>query len=81
MRSRRMSKVIDVGQLEETMKSVGAIQFSLIFGSGRTGHLPKIDSDIDVAVYLDHKPDLDERLHLLGSFRTPSRRIEWTWCF
>jgi Nucleotidyltransferase domain. len=61
-----MSKAIDVKKLEEAMKSVAAIQFSLLFGSGRSGYLPKIDSDIDVAVYLDHKPDLDERLDLLG---------------
>lgn len=61
-----MSKIIDVQALEDAMKSVAAIQFSLLFGSGRNGLLPKTDSDIDVAVYLDHKPDLDERLHLLG---------------
>jgi Polymerase beta, Nucleotidyltransferase len=61
-----MSKIIDVRALEEAMKSVAAIQFSLLFGSGRSGYLPKIDSDIDVAMYLDHEPDLDERLDLLG---------------
>lgn len=61
-----MSKVIDVQRLEDVMKSAATIQFSLLFGSGRNGRLPKIDSDIDVAVYLDHEPDLDERLHLLG---------------
>src|SRR5688500_13887008 len=60
-----MSKVIDVQRLEDVMKSAVTIQFSLLFGSGRNGRLPKIDSDIDVAVYLDHKPDLEERLHLL----------------
>lgn len=61
-----MPKVIDVPRLEAAMKSIAAIQFALLFGSGRTGNLPKIDSDIDVAVYLDHAPVLDERLHLLG---------------
>jgi predicted nucleotidyltransferase len=61
-----MSKVIDVPRLEGAMKSAAAIQFSLLFGSGRQGYLPKTDSDIDVAVYLDHEPDLEERLHLLG---------------
>jgi predicted nucleotidyltransferase len=61
-----MSKVIDVQRLEDVMKSGATIQFSLLFGSGRNGRLPKIDSDIDVAVYLDHVPDLEERLHLLG---------------
>ena len=61
-----MSKVIDVQRLEEVMKSAATIQFSLLFGSGRNGCLPKVDSDIDVAVYLDHKPDLEERLNLLG---------------
>jgi predicted nucleotidyltransferase len=60
-----MSKVIDVQRLEDVMKSGATIQFSLLFGSGRNGRLPKIDSDIDVAVYLDHVPDLEERLHLL----------------
>src|SRR5688572_13232733 len=61
-----MSKVIDVQRLEEVMKSAATIHFSLLFGSGRNGCLPKVDSDIDVAVYLDHKPDLEERLNLLG---------------
>jgi predicted nucleotidyltransferase len=61
-----MSNVIDVQRLEEVMKSAATIQFSLLFGSARNGHLPKTDSDIDVAVYLDHEPDLEERLHLLG---------------
>ena len=61
-----MSKVIDVQRLEDVMKSDATIQFSLLFGSGRNGRLPKTDSDIDVAVYLDHAPDLEERLHLLG---------------
>ena len=61
-----MSKVIDVQRLEDVMKAAATIQFSLLFGSGRNGRLPKIDSDIDVAVYLDHEPDLDERLYLLG---------------
>ena len=61
-----MPNIIDVSRLEAAMKSVAAIQFALLFGSGRNGRLPKIDSDIDVAVYLDHAPDLDERLHLLG---------------
>jgi len=61
-----MSKVLDVQRLEEVMKSAATIQFSLLFGSGRNGCLPKVDSDIDVAVYLDHKPDLEERLNLLG---------------
>jgi predicted nucleotidyltransferase len=61
-----MSKVIDVPRLEGAMKSAAAIQFSLLFGSGRQGYLSRTDSDIDVAVYLDHEPDLEERLHLLG---------------
>ncbi|HTK86335.1 MAG TPA: nucleotidyltransferase domain-containing protein [Nitrospiraceae bacterium] len=61
-----MSNVIDVPRLEEALRAVPAILFSLLFGSGRNGHLPKSDSDIDVAVYLDHNPDVDERLHLLG---------------
>ncbi|WP_447979751.1 nucleotidyltransferase domain-containing protein [Candidatus Nitrospira bockiana] len=61
-----MPKVIDVQRLEEVMKSVAGAEFSLLFGSGRSGHLPKVDSDIDVAIYLDHPPDLDERLHILG---------------
>src|SRR5690242_14375883 len=61
-----MSNVIDVPRLEEALRAVPAILFSLLFGSGRNGYLPKSDSDIDVAVYLDHNPDVDERLHLLG---------------
>lgn len=61
-----MSNIINVARLEEVMKSVPSVQFSLLFGSGRNGRLPKIDSDIDVAVYFDHEPALDERLHLLG---------------
>lgn len=61
-----MSNVIDVQRLQEVMKSVGGVEFSLLFGSGRSGTLPKADSDIDVAIYLDHVPDVDERLQILG---------------
>jgi len=48
------------------MASVPGVEFSLLFGSGRSGCLPTKDSDIDVALYLDHVPDLDERLQILG---------------
>ena len=37
-----------------------------VFGPGRDGRIPKIDSDLDVAVYLNHTLDFDERVRLLG---------------
>lgn len=61
-----MSKVINLDQLKEALTGVPSIRFALLFGSARTGRLLKDDSDVDVAVYLDHEPNLDERAHLLG---------------
>ncbi len=61
-----MSKPIDVQRVAQALESVPAILFALLFGSARGGVLPRADSDVDVAVYLDHEPDLDERAWLLG---------------
>ena len=61
-----MSRIIDLERLKEALSGVASIEFALVFGSARDGRLPKDDSDLDVAVYLDHTPDLDERLHMLG---------------
>lgn len=61
-----MSRRIDIERLTDALNSVPAIRFALLFGSARDGILLKIDSDIDVAIYLNHEPDLDERAHLLG---------------
>jgi hypothetical protein len=73
-----MSKIIDVQALEDVMKSIAAIQFSLLFGSGRNGRLPKNDSDIDVAVM---SRILMSDCTFWGLFRIPSRRSELIWSF
>jgi predicted nucleotidyltransferase len=61
-----MSKRIDTTRLTQALESEPGIVFALLFGSARDGVLPKADSDIDVAVYLDHEPDLEERARILG---------------
>ncbi len=61
-----MSKRIDTDCLIRALESEPDVLFALLFGSARDGVLPKADSDIDVAVYLDHKPDLEERARILG---------------
>jgi predicted nucleotidyltransferase len=61
-----MSRAIDVGRLTEKLGAEPVIRFALLFGSASSGHLPTDRSDIDIALYLDHEPDLDERLRLIG---------------
>jgi|SRR5579884_619388 predicted nucleotidyltransferase len=61
-----MSKRIDTTRLTQALESEPGILFALLFGSARDGVLPKADSDIDIAVYLDHEPDLEERARILG---------------
>lgn len=61
-----MSKHIKMQRLVEALTSVPGIRFALLFGSACGGTLPRADSDVDVAVYFDHEPDLDERATLLG---------------
>ncbi len=61
-----MSKRFDTNRLAHTLDSEPCILFALLFGSARDGVLPKADSDIDVAIYLDHEPNLDERARILG---------------
>jgi predicted nucleotidyltransferase len=61
-----MSKRIDTKRLAHALDSEPGILFALLFGSARDGVLPRADSDIDVAMYLDHEPDLDERARILG---------------
>ena len=61
-----MSRIIDLERLKEVLSGVASIEFALVFGSARDGRLPKVDSDLDVAVYFDHTPDFDERVRLLG---------------
>jgi predicted nucleotidyltransferase len=61
-----MSEPIDVPALAHALDAEPHILFALLFGSTRNGVRPKDDSDIDVAIYLDHKPDFDEHARLLG---------------
>lgn len=61
-----MSRAIDIGRLTEKLGAEPVIRFALLFGSASSGHLQTDRSDIDLALYLDHKPDLDERLRLIG---------------
>jgi len=61
-----MSRIIDLERLKEVLSGVASIEFALLFGSARDGRLPKVDSDLDVAIYFDHTPDFDERVRLLG---------------
>jgi predicted nucleotidyltransferase len=61
-----MSKRIDTTRLTQALESEAGVLFALLFGSARDGVLPKADSDIDIAVYLDHEPDLEERARILG---------------
>lgn len=61
-----MSRHIDITGLRQALLPVPGLRFALLFGSARTGVLPRADSDIDVAVSLDHVPDVDERAAILG---------------
>jgi len=61
-----MSRTVDLGRLTERLKSEPSIRFALVFGSGRDGSLPTNRSDLDIALYLDRPPDLDERLRFIG---------------
>lgn len=59
-------KTIDVDALARRLAEVPSIEFALLFGSAQSGVLPMADSDVDVAVFLDHAPDLGERSRLIG---------------
>jgi predicted nucleotidyltransferase len=61
-----MSKLIDIERLSRALASAPAIRFALLFGSARTGSVPQADSDVDVGIYLDHKPEFEEQADLLG---------------
>lgn len=61
-----MSRHIDIGRLSEALGSIAGLRFAVLFGSARNGELPRDDSDVDLAVALDHRPDLEEWGALLG---------------
>jgi predicted nucleotidyltransferase len=61
-----MSRTVDLGRLAERLEAEPSIRFALVFGSARDGLLPTDRSDLDIALYLDRPPDLDERLRLIG---------------
>lgn len=68
-----MSSVVDIEALRRALAPVPGLMFALLFGSARTGVLPRHSSDIDVAVYLDHEPDIDERAAILGVVQDAAR--------
>ena len=51
-----MSGIIDLERLKEVLSGVAGIEFALVFGSARDGRLPKVDSDLDVAVLVAVEP-------------------------
>jgi predicted nucleotidyltransferase len=61
-----MSRTVNLGRLAERLEAEPSIRFALVFGSARDGLLPTDRSDLDIALYLDRPPDLDERLRLIG---------------
>ena len=61
-----MPRRIDLDRLKEALLSVKGLTYAVLFGSARDGLLPKLDSDVDIAVALDHPADLDERASLIG---------------
>ena len=61
-----MSKHIDLGRLTDALKAVRGLQFAVLFGSAKDGELPREDSDVDVAVSLDHEPRLEEFAQIVG---------------
>jgi len=62
-----MSREIKFQALGQALAPVPGLIFALLFGSASTGVLPRAESDIDVAVYLDHEPDFDEHAAILGA--------------
>jgi hypothetical protein len=68
-----MSRQVDIKTLGQALAAVPGLAFALLFGSARKGILPRVDSDIDVAVYLDHVPDFDERAAILGLVQSAVR--------
>lgn len=61
-----MSKPIDLERLRKALEPVPGLSFAVLFGSAKDGQLVKPDSDVDVALKLDHRVDMDERTRLLG---------------
>jgi predicted nucleotidyltransferase len=62
-----MPRRIDLDRLQGALSLVKGIRFAVMFGSARAGVLPKPDSDVDIAVALDHPVELHERASLIGS--------------
>lgn len=61
-----MSKQLDLEALQQVLAAVPGLDFALMFGSASSGTLPHPEADIDVAVYLDHEPTLEERALIIG---------------
>ena len=62
-----MSQAINMRGLSQALSPVPGLLFALLFGSARRGVLPSAESDVDVAVYLDHAPEFEERVAILGA--------------
>lgn len=61
-----MLNQLDLNALKQVLAAVPGLEFALLFGSISRGTLPRPESDIDVAVYCDHEPTVDERAQILG---------------
>jgi predicted nucleotidyltransferase len=61
-----MPRRIDLDGLKAALSSVKGLMYAVLFGSARDGVLPKPDSDVDIALALDHPVNLDERASLIG---------------
>jgi predicted nucleotidyltransferase len=61
-----MSKPIDLERLRKALEPVPGLRFAVLFGSAKDGQLAKPDSDVDIAVKLDHPVDVDARASLIG---------------
>ena len=61
-----ISRPIDVEALRERLESVPGLTFATLFGSAARTLLLKERSDIDIGVFLDHVPDVDEYAWLMG---------------
>ncbi len=59
-------KKFNIEALKNALGEIHSINFSLLFGSSKDGVLPKDNSDIDIAVHLSEKPDIELLTEIIG---------------
>ena len=66
-------KKYNIQAVSDALNRINSINFALIFGSAKDGILDKDDSDIDIAVYLNRKPDLAVMTDIIGTCQDAGR--------